>query len=110
MMTHDQQAEALIKMRDASVKFYHAACATGNHPFIEFTGLMNEYIKACERAFDQGIDFSDCNTHTGTHLPIESFMIEYINEKLECIFTGRVMMKRAKKATVADLDDLLGAS
>lgn len=106
MMTIDQRTEALIKMRDASKKFYAAACATNNHPFIEFTGVINEYIKACEKAHEQDIDFSECNTHTGTQLPMEPFMVNYINEKLECIFVGRVMMRQKDQSLVARLKRL----
>jgi hypothetical protein len=96
MMTHDERTAALERMHDASRTFYVAAVQIGNHPFIEFTGLMNEYIKACEEAHAQGIDFSDCNTHTGASLPLAKHMLLYINEKLECIFTGRVKYPNQK--------------
>ena len=92
MMTVDERKVALVKMRDASNRFYTEAARIGNHPFIEFTGLMNEYIKICQSAHDQGIDFTDCNTHVARSLPMESYEIAYINEKLECIFTGRSVM------------------
>lgn len=89
MMNPAERAVTLRKMREASAAFYTAATQIGNHPFIEFTGLMNEYIKACEQAHEQGIDFSECNTHSKQDLPMPSYMIAYVNEKLECIFTGR---------------------
>ena len=92
MMTHAERATALLQMRDAADAFYSAATRIGNHPFIEFTGLMNEYIKACQSAHARGIDFSECNTHSGQDLPLENFEVAYINEKLECIFTGRSVM------------------
>lgn len=93
MMTPDERQTALTGMRLASAAFYRAAVQIGNHPFIEFAGLMNEYIKACEAAHKQGIDFSECNTHSGQNLPMAPFMVNYVNEKLECIFTGRSVMK-----------------
>lgn len=84
----------LDKMRSASNLFYSQATQIGNHPFIEFTGLMNEYIKICQRAHEQGLDFTQCNKHAGEHLPMKSFEVDYINEKLECIFTGRSVMNK----------------
>lgn len=93
MMDAHEREEALVKMRTASRAFYAAAVRIGNHPFIEFTGLLNEYIKACEEAHERGIDFTECNTHSGCELPMAPHMINYVNEKLECIYVGRVMMK-----------------
>lgn len=80
------------EMRRVSNAFYAAAIRIENHPFIEFCGLMNEYINACEAAAAKGVDFTECNTHTGLHLPLEPHQIAHINEKLECIFTGRSVM------------------
>jgi len=91
-MNATERKVAINKMKMASAAFYSAAVQIGNHPFIEFCGLMNEYIKACEEAHKKGIDFSECNAHTGQSLPLESHMVNYINEKLECIFTGHSVM------------------
>lgn len=92
MMNENERTKALEDMHRVSAAFYSAAIKIGNHPFIEFTGLMNEYIKACEVAHERNIDFTECDTHTGIHLPLEIYMVNYINEKLECIFTGRSVM------------------
>lgn len=89
MMTSDERDAALKSMRDVSHRFYSDAVHIGVHPFIEFAGIMNEYIKACEQAHEAGVDFSECNTHSGVDLPLKPFMIDYVNEKLECIFIGR---------------------
>lgn len=83
---------ALQEMKKASDAFYAAAVKIGNHPFIEFTGLMNEYIGVCQGAHKAGIDFTDCSTHSGQDLPMASYQVKYVNEKLECIFTGRSVM------------------
>jgi hypothetical protein len=84
------EREAMLsQMSDASNAFYAAAVKISCHPFIEFTGLMNEYIKCCADAHNKGIDFTNCSAHSGNHLPMESYQIAYVNEKLECIFTGR---------------------
>jgi hypothetical protein len=90
--------ESLVRMRAASAQFYLQAIATGCHPFIEFTGLMNEYIKCCEQAVAQGIDFRYCSTHSGRQLPMQPFEVAYVNEKLECIFTGRSVVQEVNRA------------
>ena len=94
-MNATEQAEALASMRAMSANFYAGAVRIGNHPFIEFCGLMNEYIKACEIAHKEGIDFSECSAHSGQTLPMKSYMIDYVNEKLNCIFAGRVSFRSA---------------
>lgn len=84
--------QVLALMRQASTAFYQRAINIGNHAFIEFTGLMNEYIKCCAEAAAQGIDFRECNTHSGKALPMPDYSMAYINEKLECIFLGSVVL------------------
>ena len=91
-MNTEARETALTQMRDASNQFYAAATQIGNHPFIEMTGLLNEYIKACQIAHDAGIDFSECSAHSGQPLPMQSYMVSYVNEKLDCIFTGRIAL------------------
>jgi hypothetical protein len=76
----------IAKMEQASHHFYGAACACGNHAFIEFTGLMNEYIKACEAAMEAGLDFTMLNKHNGEHLPFRPYFAKYLGEKLGCIY------------------------
>lgn len=92
MKTKDERAKAITEMQAVSDGFYAQAVRIGVHPFIEFCGIMNEYINACKQAQARGIDFSECNTHSGEDLPLETFEVAYINEKLECIFTGRSVM------------------
>jgi len=74
-------------MRAASSAFYRDAQRIGCHPFIEFTGLLNEYIQLCERALAQGQDFTGTSIHgSGKPLPMQEFNRAYLNEKLECIY------------------------
>lgn len=96
MMNVEEREVALAKMQQLSDAFYGAAQRIGVHPFLEVTGLMNEYIKAARLAHEKGIDFTDCNVHTGQDLPLEPHMIDYMNEKLECMFTGRVKLKASR--------------
>lgn len=97
MMNHEQREEALARMQQLSNAFYHVATSIGVHPFIEFAGLMNEYLKCAREAHEAGIDFSACNTHCSQDLPMHPHSITYINEKLECIFTGRSVMQGEKQ-------------
>ena len=94
LMYPEEREVALQQMQLASDVFYQLARQIGNHPFIEFTGLMNEYIKICKNAHESGVDFTECNKHSNQHLPMLDFEINYINEKLECIFTGRSIMSK----------------
>jgi hypothetical protein len=85
-MSADERPACLEKMRDASTEFYFAAVRTGNHAFIEFCGLMNEYIAACRDAHNRGEDFTEFSVHAGKHLPLPSYRVQYLNEKLTCIY------------------------
>lgn len=76
----------LDKMGEVSNAFYRGAIRSENHAFIEFTGLINEYIKICSAAARRGQDFRESSTHTGQRMEIASFQLDYIREKLECIY------------------------
>jgi hypothetical protein len=82
----EEREQILSMMRDASARFYRSAMTIGCHPFIEFTGLINEYIKLCQEAHDAGIDFTQSNTHTGQPLPMPEHSARYLGEKLDCIY------------------------
>lgn len=82
----EERAAMLTAMRQVSLAFYMKAANIGCHPFIEFCGLMNEYIKMCQQAHEKGIDFTNANAHSGVALPMRSFEAAYIGEKLGCIF------------------------
>ncbi len=97
MTTPGERDSMIRQMKMTSAFFYKMAATIGCHPFIEFTGLMNEYIKCCENAHKAGIDFPDCNAHSGVELPMRPFEIDYVNEKLDCIFTGRIKLKTNNK-------------
>jgi hypothetical protein len=86
MMTREERELCLGKMRTAKDQFYYGAVRSGNHAFIEFTGLMHEYIKLCEEAHERGEDFTEMNVHASTHLPLKQHHLAYINEKMGCIY------------------------
>ncbi len=81
-----EMAEAITKMKAISGNFYRQAINCGNHAFIEFCGLMNDYINMCEAALAQGIDFRECNTHSGIAMPMMDYQAKYLAEKLDCIY------------------------
>jgi len=81
------EREAMLEgMRRASSMFYARAFAIGCHPFIEFNGLMNEYIKICERAHRDGIDFPRASAHSGIAIPMATYEAAYLGEKIGCIY------------------------
>jgi len=91
MLSPEEREIALKQMEAAVDDFYRQAIGIHNHPFTEFAGIIQAYIKTCQRAHDGGIDFTECNRHSGNPLPMESFEISYLNEKLNCIFDGRII-------------------
>lgn len=78
--------EIIAGMKRISSTFYSAVIQLNCHAFIEFTGLMNEYIKICEDNLAAGIDFTEANAHSGIKLLIAPHQIAYFAEKLDCIF------------------------
>ena len=85
--TDEELAAMIAKMELASSAFYNDARRTGCHPFIEFAGLMNEYINMCREALTQGQDFTETSIHgSGQPLPMKGHHRQYLTEKLECIY------------------------
>jgi|GEM_PF-1332468 len=86
--------EILEAMETAAHNYYREAIATNCHTFIEFTGLINEYIKICERNLKRGIDFTKTSAHCRElKLQIEDWELDYINDKLRCIFPDLQLVK-----------------
>ncbi|MCC3586675.1 hypothetical protein [Microcoleus sp. PH2017_30_WIL_O_A] len=88
-LPHNPQTpeEILVAMKAASANYYREAIATNCHTFIEFIGLINEYIKICERTQTSA-------HHTGgPRLHVEQWECDYINDKLRCIFPNLRMVK-----------------
>lgn len=80
--------ETLQRMQRAVNHFYREAVHANYHPFLEMAGLMEEYLKVCRHNLERGTDFRDCHAHKGIMLHLESWHVNYINEKLRCIFNG----------------------
>lgn len=66
--------------------FYRQAVGIQNHPFIEFAGLMYEYIKVCRTTLGEGIDFTQCSGHGNIALVFRGYNRDYLLEKLNCIY------------------------
>jgi hypothetical protein len=90
--------EILVAMEIAANNYYREAIATNCHTFIEFTGLINEYIKICKRNLKQrGVDFTKTSVHCPDELKlqIEDWELQYINDKLRCIFPNLQLVEIA---------------
>lgn len=72
--------DIIRQMKAASNIFYSTAVKIGVHQFIEFNGLLTEYINVCRRMLSSGIDFQ-----TNQQRPLPENM-HYVAEKLECIW------------------------
>ena len=86
MMDTKEREEVLNRMQAVSNAFYREAIHVGNHPFIEFCGFMNEYIKMAQAAHSSGQDFTEATEHNGIPLPMAAYNAEYLGEKFACIF------------------------
>ncbi|AGZ61748.1 MAG: hypothetical protein [Phormidium phage MIS-PhV1A] len=86
-------SESLKLMQKASNEFYTSSAKTQCHAFIEFTGLMNEYIKICEdfQMANPNEDFRSLNAHSGKSLKLQPFERLYIKEKLNCIYQEEII-------------------
>lgn len=111
-MIDDQTAEGrqqiIARMRAAARAFYVAAVASGCHAFVEYTGLMNEFIALCQRAEHDGLPWLHANVHGNVRLPFEEYHLAYLNEKLGCIYGVRLdldeaMASKGGKARAAKL-------
>jgi hypothetical protein len=106
MMDEAERVQALRRMGDAIRRFYGEAVQIGNHPFIEFAGVMTAYMNSCRAAHEAGIDFTECNVHSGKELPMGPFEVAYLSEKLDCIFTGRVTATEDSRVIGQGMRDL----
>ncbi|AGZ61809.1 MAG: hypothetical protein AV945_gp02 [Phormidium phage MIS-PhV1B] len=86
-------SESLKLMQEISNKFYETSCMTQCHAFVEFTGLMNEYIKICSefQKANPDDDFRMLNAHSGKSIKLKRYEIHYIKEKLNCIYQEQII-------------------
>lgn len=60
------------------------------HPFLEFNGVMQQYVSMCRSAADNGIDFAHCSVHQNRSLPMRVADASYLADKLNCIFGAAI--------------------
>lgn len=66
---------------------FHANVGSEAHPFLEFNGLMHKYIECLAKS---GVDPQQANVHGGEAFPVKDHDLEYLGEKLACIFTPMI--------------------
>lgn len=88
----EELKETLQQMQKLSDDFYLRTIQLYCHPFIEFTGFLNQYIQMCRRTLESGVDFTELNGHSGRGLAMDEIDADYIFEKFNCIF-GPSMQK-----------------
>jgi hypothetical protein len=93
----EERERMLARMTEIKDSFYAAAQRAGHHQFLEFAGLMSEYIKACERMHRAGVDFGTVDVDLKEH------EAEYIAEKLDCIFGQALVDKKTRAAFLGAL-------
>jgi len=106
--TPEERQQTLSEMQAISDKFYlmvfKAEMGSKAHAFVEFTGVMNEFITLCRGAETQGIDFTTTNTHSGKALPMQPHNADYLAEKLNCIYGPALLSdKDVRDAFIATL-------
>jgi hypothetical protein len=85
--------ESLDRMEVAAHQFSMLATATYCYAFLEFAGLVREYCKVCRENLDRGIDFRELNGPRSQRMELQSYQIDYFNEKLNFIFQGLLVVK-----------------
>jgi hypothetical protein len=85
----------LEQMRFTANEFYSSAVRIGQHTFIEFNGMLLEYIKGCQNMYLAEVDFTMNNQR-----PTEE-ELHYIGEKFECIWGHCMTDPRLRTAFVA---------
>ena len=80
--------------------FFHAEMGARIDAFIEFCGVLSKYVQICQRCAEEGIDFTQLNTHTGQAMPVEVHDMEYLGEKLQCIFGPIIDANPAARAAL----------
>ena len=85
--------ESLDRMEAAAHQFSMLATATDCYAFVELAGLVREYCKVCRENLDRGIDFRELNGPRSQRMELQSYQIDYFNEKLNFIFQGLLVVK-----------------
>lgn len=71
---------AIQRMKKIITDFYDQAVHVGVHPFVEFAGMMREYVQMLERLDEEG----KCIFMNSVRP--RDYELAYLEDKLECIF------------------------
>jgi len=89
--------EYLNKIQENITSFYWVLFNLGVgerfHPMLEWCGVMSEYIKIHQALLDEGIDATNSDIHNGIGSKIPKYQLNYLAEKLNCIFSGMLEVK-----------------
>lgn len=86
MYTQAELVKAAADVQVAVERCYWIMMEANVHSFTEFNGLMAIWANILQRCADENISFHEANTHSGKPLPVETHDLDYLAEKLECIF------------------------
>lgn len=88
---------------DTYALFFSAGMGSSCHAFLEFNGLISKYVDICQNCAKAGIDFTVLNQHSSQALPVADHDINYLVEKLDCIFGPAIRANEQTKAAFAKL-------
>jgi hypothetical protein len=94
--TREELETMLQEMERLATGIYLQLVRIGCHPFIEFCGLMREYVKVCKQAHAQGVQFPFASGHGETALPASHMELQYLAEKLHCIFSPMLRSEESR--------------
>jgi hypothetical protein len=89
MYTKEEQASQIEQMKYVTSLWYYQAIRIMPqcHAFVEHMGLINEFVKVCQKTYEAGkVDFNDTNQHSSELLVMKDYNVEYLAEKLGCIY------------------------
>lgn len=97
----------ICRKMDAVVeKIYPMMTSCEVHPFVEFNGLMREYVVICRILARSGVAFPFASNHGTMAVEVPDYTIEYMAEKLGCIFAPMIRGNpRAKDILVRALTE-----
>lgn len=89
--TTQEELDETVTLLDKLVTHFYWLCFRNEighkcHPFLEFSGLMQQYVQICRQASRKGQDFTKSSIHTNVAMPMNADEAEYLAEKLNCIF------------------------
>ncbi len=102
-MSPEEKEECLrlcAALSSAVTDFYYVLFRLGTggrfHAFVEWCGVMQEHVKITTDLLNADVDAFNMNVHSGQTLPVPSYRLAYLAEKMECIFNGAVRVAVAE--------------